>query len=230
MGRKPIKGLAAVLFVSSLVSSLSTVVQAETLGVVVKGSTLGLGLELTKSLGDHFAVGVGINKFDYDDDLNKSGVEYEAELELSSVAVALDYHPWAGNFRISAGVLSNDNEASLLAKPSNGSYEFNGVTYNASDIGSANGKLSFDSLAPYVGIGWGMSPAVAKGWALDAEIGVVFQGEPEVDLAVQCGASVPAAACTQLTSDVQAEQRQLKDDIEDYKAYPLLSIGVSYHF
>lgn len=199
-------------------------------GITGKVSTLGVGLEYTRPLNKYFTARFGINGFDYDKTIDESGVNYDATLELRSGSAIADYHPWAAVFRISGGVLYNGNKFTIKAKPSNGTLDFNGTTYNAADVSSASGKIDFQPISPYIGIGWGSSPTSNSTWSFEADIGAIYQGTPDASLSVVCGGTLNAAQCAQLKNDVAAERVQLQDTISDFKWYPVVSVGVSYKF
>jgi len=59
---------------------------------------------------------------------------------------------------------------------------------------------------------------------------VLFQGAPSFDLAVNCGPAVPAATCTQIQRDAEAERAQFEDDADAYEYYPTVGIGISYRW
>jgi hypothetical protein len=62
------------------------------------------------------------------------------------------------------------------------------------------------------------------------DLGVLYQGEPNVGLTAVCGPAVLPAQCTQLQNDVAAEQASLQEDLSDYKFYPVVSFGIGYRF
>ncbi|HET9678933.1 MAG TPA: hypothetical protein VFP95_00025, partial [Gammaproteobacteria bacterium] len=88
---------------------LPTLAVAET-GITAKASTLGLGVELNQSFNEYVGVRLGLNNYSYAYDTTEDGIEYNFDLELNSVMLLLDYHPFGGNFRLSAGIVKNNNE------------------------------------------------------------------------------------------------------------------------
>ncbi len=199
-------------------------------GVTVKAGTLGFGAEYLMPVNDIFSARFGANVFNFDYDFDESGVSYLGELELKTLSAIADYHPWGGVFRLSGGLMYNGNGLSIDAEPSNGKFEFNDVDYNAADVGSASGEIEFNSVSPYLGIGWGMSPAGDGKLSLSVDLGVLYHGKPKASLSVVCGKAINAALCTRLEQDVAAEQTQLEDKISDAKWYPVMSMGFTYRF
>lgn len=199
-------------------------------GVLLKAGTLGAGLDVSKGIGDTLGLRLQANAFSFDEDITESNVEYKAELDLRSAGVLLDWHPFSGVFRVSAGAYWNGNETSATGRPTGGTYEINGVTYPSSSIGSLEGQIDFDSVAPYFGIGWASAPKAGRGMTFSFDLGVLYQGEPNVGLTAACGAALPALQCTQLQNDVAAEQASLQEELSDYKFHPVVSIGIGYRF
>lgn len=199
-------------------------------GALLKAGTLGAGLDVTVGMSESLALRLQANALNYEDDLNESDVDYSADLELRSAGLLLDWHPFSGVFRVSLGAYWNGNEATAVGRPTDGTYVINGVTYNAADIGSLNGQVDFESVAPYFGIGFASAPKAGRGVTFSFDLGVLYQGEPNVGLTATCGAGLPPATCTQLQSDVAAEQASLQEDLSDYKFYPVVSFGIGYRF
>lgn len=222
------QGCLAVLALSSLASSA---IAANDVAVTGKLSTLGLGLELTMPVNDNFNGRVGFNAFNYDFSASEGGVDYDAELRLQSVSLLGDWFPVAGSgFRVSAGLLYNNNKFDMTAKPSAGAtYTVGGGTYNAALAGSLDAKVTFDKIAPYIGIGFGNAVEKAKTWGFSMDLGVVYQNSPKATL-VNSNCTLPGTGCADLATDIAAEQVELQDAMDDYKWYPVISIGASYKF
>ncbi len=183
--------------------------------------TLGAGVEGTIGLSERINLRLGANSYTYSYDETIEDIRYDADLELKSGALILDWHPFAGAFRVSAGMLSNKNGVDLTATPT-GSVTIGGTTYPFGTAGTLDGEVRFKSGAPFVALGWGNAVAGNKGFGLNFEIGAVFQGSPDVELA----SSNPAVP----QSDLDQEEREIEDDLDNFKVYPVLSLGVSYRF
>ena len=213
----------------ALVLCAASMAAADNTGVTAKIGTLGLGVELGHAFNDSFGIRLGVNKWNYSKDRTENGVDYDAKLKLSSVELLADWYPFGGVFRVNAGLVANGNKFSLTAKPSaSGTFTFNGVTYSSSEVASASGNVDFNKSAPYFGIGWGTSSG--SGLTIAADIGVLFQGKPKSTLSVVCGPGASASTCSQLTSDVNAEQAKLDESLNNFRYYPVFSIGIGYRF
>ena len=199
-------------------------------GVLLKAGTLGAGIDVTKGISENLAVRLQANALSYSENITESDVDYSADLELKSAGLLLDWHPFSGAFRVSAGAYWNGNEVAATGVPTGGTYVINGQPYASTDIGSLNGQIDFSEVAPYFGIGFGSAPKAGRGMSFSFDLGVLYQGEPNVGLTVVCGVALTVPQCTQLQNDVAAEAVSLQDDLKDFKFYPVVSIGIGYRF
>ena len=202
------------------VGLISTHADAMDAAVTAKLGTLGLGVEGTFGLTEHFNARLGLNKFDYDRTESIADIEYDLDLEWQSVSLLADWHPFGNAFRFTAGLMSNGNE---LKGASTGTGLTIGDTFYPG-IG-LDAKLDFDSTAPYLGVGWGNALSSDSGWGFNVDLGVMYQGSGNVTL-------TPTGANAGLVdpADIALEEQRFEDDIKDYKYYPVLSFGVSYKF
>src|SRR5208283_4963236 len=125
---------------------------------------------------------IGLNTFQYS--FNKTTTSgaaslptnYSGNLNLGSLEALADWHPWQGSFRLSGGLVYNNNKFSMTATPSNGTINIGGQAFNFASA-SANANVDFNKIAPYLGIGWGRTPK-NTGLSFTSDIGVLFQGSP----------------------------------------------------
>lgn len=196
--------------------------------VTARAGTLGLGLEYELGLTDNYSIRVGYNKYTFDETIADTSVTYNADLNLNSVTAFFDYHILETGLRLTAGLASNSNSLDLVGVANAGDFVFNGTTYSTAEVAALNGSISYDSTAPYAGIGWGNPTNSSGTWALNFDLGVLFSGNPLVDLSVTCDPSVPAATCTEIETNVFAEAQTLANTFDDLKLYPVVMLGLSY--
>ncbi len=209
--------------------AVATSANAADFGVYGTAGTVGLGGGIAGSFNSYFGARLGYTAFDYDvDDVESSDLSFDGTAELGGVQALLDWYPFAGGLRVSAGVMENAR-FEATARPLQNTYTFDSVTYSASDIAQARGTAEFDSLAPYFGVGFGRTLSRDGKFAFTADVGVAFTGTADVQLNVTCAAAA-AALCSQIQGDVAAEQVELQNDADDIKYWPVLSLGVSYRF
>ena len=123
---------------------------------------------------------VGFNYLNYKFTGNTSDADYDFDMKLQTFDALLDWFPMDSQLRISAGGVSNGNEIKAVAKPAaNGTYQFQGNTYDGAHAGRIDGNIAFKKVVPYLGVGWGNAVAMDKGWGFSSDLGILFQGAPE---------------------------------------------------
>lgn len=156
-------------------------------------------------------------------DIKINGNKYDGEIESGpGVGLFADFYPVRDSgFRVTGGLLIGKNSIEdLKAKPRNGSYVFNGNRYSAAAVGKTGGEADYNSVAPYLGIGWA-SPQMGSRWRLMADLGVKYVGEADAKLTATGSANNAA-----LRRDLAAEAKKFDD-----KAYGVVaSVGVSMSF
>jgi len=198
-------------------------------GLGVKAGTLGPGVDLTVGLSEALNIRVGWNKFQYDYDTtleNDNGSapdDLSAKLDLETVPVLLDWHLFQGGFRFSGGVVFNSNKILLSAKPGD-TIDFNDIAFQ---VDSVTGGADFEAVALYLGLGVGNAVSSDGNWNFVFDLGVMFQGEPEITL--NAVAANPALQA-ELNEAVEAERLEVQDDASAFQYYPVLAIGISYKF
>jgi hypothetical protein len=220
-----------VIFLTGLVVLLFAAPAALSAEVAVGASisTLGVGVEAAFPLGDRFALRLGAHKGSVGRDFTEDGVDYVGDLELENASLLVDWHPAGGAFRISAGGLVNRNEVVARASADDLLLEIGNVAIPSEAVESFRGTVSFDNLSPYLGIGASTSFGRDGSWGFLFDLGVAFQGSPEVDLR---GSLVPELAALEplFQTQILVEEQNLEREIDDYDLYPVISIGVSYSF
>ncbi|SIO17503.1 hypothetical protein SAMN05443662_1655 [Sulfurivirga caldicuralii] len=192
-------------------------------GVGIVGGTAGAGIALGYRINDKVTLRGEFTKWRLSDTKTIDDVDYDVDLDLGSVGAYLDWHPFAGNFRVSAGFANNLNE--LRVKNASTETTTVGDATVSINPGDLRGKANFDS-APYLGIGWGN--AAPKGWGFRFDLGAWFLGKADVSLsasntvrtAIQAQGKDP-------DTEIRKEEQKARNDIGDV-VYPNVSIAVSY--
>ena len=198
-------------------------------GVAVTAGLSGLGADLGVNLNDHLglratAAGYSINR----NGNYGTSVDWNGSLRLFQAGLLLDGYPFAGVFHLTAGLVHDGNSASATGRPVAGAtYTFNGNTYSASEVSSASMSVDWGKSAPYLGLGWG-NLSGSSGFHFTSDLGVIFSGSPTASVNVTCNAS--ASVCTQMATDVAAEQTKLQNDVHKISAWPVLRFGIGYAF
>lgn len=185
-------------------------------------STLGAGLEVAKGFSPNFGVRAGFNYFSYGYDATESDVSYDLDLELKNFAILADWHPFEGAFRLSGGILLNGNGLTGLAKPT-APVAIGNANY---DLTSVNLDISYNSVAPYFGLGWDTTFGDDDNWGFAFDLGLIYSGSPDATLNV----SGPDEANPLLADDLNRERQELQNDLDTLKWWPVVSAGLVYQF
>jgi hypothetical protein len=191
----------------------------------VHASTLGFGVGFAIPVTENLAGRLSLSKSNYAFQTTSDKINYDANLKLENVAALADWHLFSGITHLTAGLIYNNNGFSMNAVPTSGSFTINGVPYNTTQISSLSADTSFNKIAPYLGFGWS-GRASKTGFSFKSDIGVMFQGTPKSTLAV----SGTLANDPNVVANVAAEQAKLDSDMENFKLYPVVSVGMAYAF
>lgn len=225
------------LAASLVVASFS--VQAQDLSLSVVAGTAGAGVDLSYAITPKLHIrgalrGLSLSVNDEYDD-----VDYEGDLNLSSLGVLADFYPAASWFRATAGLFANGNEINLVSEDAQ-TAEIGDMAYDVD--GELETDIRFNSSAPYLGIGFGNPRNSRSPFSASLELGVLFQGSPQATLTARGTATelstntsftigdLSNAAAQELEDEIQKEEENLNSDIEEYKFYPVISLGLNYRF
>jgi len=187
-------------------------------------STLGLGAEAGIRLNDYFGLRIGANYFTYSTDREYEDVEYDADINLLSGGAVLDVYPFGRIFRVTGGVRYNANEVDLDSEPSS-NVKIGGQTFTPSEVGKLEGDIDFNKVAPYAGLGF-------EGIFLDGnlslafDLGVLYQGKPEVSL----DSNGTLANDPAFRDALKEEEDDIEDDISFLGFYPVVSLSANLRF
>jgi len=205
-------------------ASLGAAAHAENQAVAAKAGFLGLGVEYGYTLNERIAVRGGINGANYGFDAVESNIAYDFDLIWDSVSLAVDFHPTKGPFRLTGGVLLNDNGLEAESRLA-GSVEVGGTTYTPSEVGTLRAAIGFRSTAPFIGLGWDWSRSARK-FGVSFDLGVVSQGAPRLSL-VADGALVSDPS---FQDDLEAERLELQDALDGLDLFPYATLGFVFKF
>jgi hypothetical protein len=191
--------------------------------VGVKAGTLGLGLEGSWRPIPWFDFRAGANKFDYDDSGSQAGINYDGTLNLETYYATANFRFPLSPFRMTVGAFSNGNEVELVSQDA-ALLDIGGSMYPGAAVGTLTSTTSFESMAPYLGAGFDFS--IANRFGLSLDFGVLWQGEPIVTLT----SDGTLGNDPDFQAALEAERQQLEDEVEDFKAYPVVSLGFNFNF
>ena len=223
------KTLAAIALAGLTASAIAQ--SPSDIGITGSVGTTGVGAHATIPITPNVNARLGLGYLDYNYKGSTRDMQYDLDLKANTYDALIDWYPEKGSsFRITGGVAYNGNKITVHAKPNaTGAYAIQGNLYDAASVGNVTGKVDFNKLAPYFGIGWGRNQKDEKGWSFSTDLGVLYQGSPKTSLnATGCGAA--AAVCNRFVNDVARENEELAREVRKFKFYPVLRVGLSYKF
>ena len=203
----------ALVFVAAVFTYLAACGTAHAIGAGLKIGTTGIGGDVAMSVFPLIDARIGWAGGSLSRSYSTSGASYDGKMKLNNLNALLDFHPLGPTFRLTGGVILNDNKYDATGTPS-------GIP------GSFQASVKGNSAAPYLGVGWGRVAGMGINWY--ADLGAMFMGSPKATITANCAA--PGAGCTALQNQAAAEQSALQDKINSFKVYPVLSIGFTIGF
>lgn len=205
-------------FFVAVVLLLFAVNEAGALGLGISGraSTLGFGPEAIIGVTSNLNFRVGLNNYSFNNIYgSETDYEYFANLHLKTMSALIDWYPFRGKFRLSTGLVQNNNLGEITVSPTE-SYQIGGRTYDPEDIGSLQGEVSFNKHVPYIGFGLGnpVDKNFRLGFMLD--IGMIYQNSPKVNFTAD-GMIAPTAE----------QDKDVEEKLSGWKAYGVFSLGLS---
>ncbi len=198
-------------------------------GVGFKAGTLGLGVEGRWSPLPWMDVRLGGNSFEFDDAGSQAGINYDATFALDTFYATGNFRFPLSPFRVTTGLYSNGNEFTMLSQdPGGAEFNIGDSTFTPADVGTLHSVTSFTSTAPYLGIGYDFEIFGKVG--LNFDFGVLWQGEPTVTLEASGFENAPPAVQAELLTALETEGVELEDEMSDFKAWPVVSLGFVYNF
>ena len=207
----------------------------------MKISTLGAGIETAVPLAAKANLRGGVNFFQYNRAITNDGIHYAGQLQFRSAEAHFDFFPFGG-FHVSPGVLFyNGNQLTASASvPGGQNFTLNGTAYQSDSTNpvTGTGKLDFVKVSPSIMMGFGnLIPRSGRHYSFLFEVGGAYQGSARVALNLTGSVCDTATGtiCTP-TSDptvqanVLAQQQKIRNDINPYRFFPVISLGVGFNF
>lgn len=219
------------LFASTM--AFHSTLHADNHAVGVTLGSSGIGFEVTKPFTDKVRGRLKFGFLDYDYEAKEDDIEYDLNLKNNTAGLLLDWHPFAGRFHLSMGVMNTAMEIGLKSQ-TQGSYDIGGKKYSG-DI-KLSGNIEFSPVSPYLGLGWNTKVA-NTGLNFTAEVGVLMMGSPKVSINASGSAEEQGGIKIdnvernpEFQQRLEQERLDLEDDLKDFKIFPSLNIGLAYQF
>lgn len=183
----------------------------------VKLSTIGHGITLEKPLLYDFSARLETGTLSVSQQTSYDGNPYTATTHYSNVALIGDWRPYAGRYRISAGLVFGGDRIDNVARAESGTLRVGNGMYPLSGTGTVSGRVRFDRPSIYTGIGTGTG--LVRGLALTVDGGVLVRNGTAT-----ASATGPLASNAAFLADLQ----RFRNEQRTHVVVPVLSVGLVY--
>ena len=188
--------------------------------------TTGVGAEIKTAADKRLMLRGQINVASFDAGLELDDIDYDGRVDADTVAAFADIAPFENGFVISGGAYVGQKALDLEATPT-ANVEIGGTSFTPEQVGTLTTRTEFRRVAPYIGIGYDTFLRGRSDWSFNARAGVMFAGSGDVSLV---SANGTLSNNPILQDELRNEIRQIEEDIEQYKYYPVISVGVTRRF
>lgn len=206
----------------------------------IKANTLGAGAELATPLFRQFNVRSGVNFFVFAYPFGIDGVDYNANLHFRCSQSTLDWFPMGHSFHISPGILYSKNTVSSTAIVLAGQNFTLGDQDFVDSVGDpVHGNMSLAyprAVSPMLLLGFGnILPPTGRRLSVPVELGAAYTGAATIKVNLT-GTACTNQGCTSFATNSEAqtsltqEIQKINEDLKKVPVYPILSLGVAYHF
>lgn len=183
----------------------------------VHASTLGDGITLEKPLLFDFSARVETNSLSVSQQLRYDSTPYTTTTRTNDVAVIADFRPYAGRYRISAGLVFGSDGVDNVARADGASIRVGNGVYPLAGTGQVIARVRYDRPSLYGGIGTGTG--IVRGLALAFDAGLLVRNGHATAVA-----SGPLAADPAFRADLD----RLSGEQRTHVVVPVISVGLVY--
>lgn len=202
----------------------------------VQAGSMGVGVNLSQPINRYFNLRFNVNGFYYNYENKIREIKYKANFNWLNFGLLADYHPFSNGFYLTGGAYYNDNAITLKSDIENQTIQIGDIIFDTSYLGKngLSGKLQFNKVNPYVGIGYASNNMSARGFTLVGEVGVLFTGTPKLTYNVECNNNIAGiditAICNQLKEATATEKDKIYNKFKNITVYPVIYLGFAYKF
>lgn len=180
--------------------------------VIPQLGSAGYGAAVEWTLNDHLSISLGHTRADFNGEADSEQTHYKGDIHLRNTSLMLNWLPFGGYFRVSAGVTRQDSQLDLeQSSTSNPDLATCGPVYSHSSLPN--------EFAPTLTLGWASLPR-SQGLGGYFAAGAMVTGAPEVEAYGNNGPLCAAA--------IENERQQVESDLSDYRVLPVLQAGLIY--
>lgn len=195
--------------------------------------TLGVGLEAGYVINPRFRVRLRGNWIAYEFNRERCGIDFKARAQNRSASLLLDYHPWEGAFRWTAGALVSDMNAQVSGSTHGDSFTLGDNTFQGEGNICVRGKYTWNKVQPYIGFGWSTEGMGESLWYWTVDVGVAILGNGKLTTSssgkITDGNGHPVDS-GQIHESIRQEAHEVLKMCDRVHLYPVLQIGAGYRF
>lgn len=194
-----------------------------------KIGTTGIGVDLTFGINRFLNLRGGFNYGSFTFASELADVEYDMDVDLVSIPLLVDLHPFANHFRITGGfyLQPGGSKADINATPTE-AMQIGSHIYSPEVIGTLSGEIKVsDTITPYLGIGFGNAVGEDQLLTFMVDFGVIFQS---YDVSLTSNGAGMTTKLDTFRKDLQKEEAAAQKDMDDFKIFPVLTFGIAWHF
>lgn len=211
---------------AAVIAATSGAASAQSLGGGLRIGAPAQALEVDSLITDRFGLRAFLNGVSLSTD-SEPGLRYDGKSQLGSGFLLADWHPYASGFRLSGGLTYSNQYFSRGSLRSAGTIDE--AVYATGKVGSLDGRAALSKASPYLGVGWGLTPRAGSRLYFSADLGVMYQ-RPSASLIGNCSSAFPASVCHHLQHDIRGEDAEFRDTADDFRFYPVISVGFGLRF
>lgn len=211
-----------------VLAAAPVVAQERGVTLSVTGGTLGVGPEVGVRINNRLGVraDAAVLRTDLVDvEATSDDIAFGGNVRIRSGSALADFYPLGTGIRLSAGIRVSSVKAAITATPTTN------VTIGTRNVTPAQiGKLRADyrlrDWAPAATIGYAgeLMPRLVAG----VDAGLLFHGAPQIRRLRSIGGTL--SADPGFVADLERERMLIKNDIEDYRLYPIVQASIGYRF
>ena len=193
-------------------------------GLILKGSTNGVGADLVYQVSKKMDIRLGYDTFKYTltQEYSSSDIDLDinADIEAGTISLLFDYYLGKKIF-LTGGIMAN-NFSTFAKGESRDDYLWGDIVISREDFGSIDILVEpRTKIAPYVGLGFGRLLSQSRRLSMAFEMGLLYFGEPNLTLNAT-GALSP-------TSDPNNNQEFiLENEIKQFVFYPVIKFNLGF--
>lgn len=222
------------LLSSAMAAALASVAPASAgIGVDASVGTTGLSGHVHVNAFPFVTLRGGVNYLDFElEDIEYDGIEYDTDFDFTQYGLYADLHPipLLSSFTITGGYVFGDRQLHLNSTPLE-PVEIGDMTFQPDQIGTLEGSADLGNDGIYAGIGWDGTTRGLIPVGIVIRAGVIIGDAPEFSLRAVGGLAEQDPMLQQiLNEELAREVENLNEDAQDFRYFPVLSIGIGIGF